>query len=133
MTTFPLGAVLSVTTGILVAEFGEVHALLEHLVGEPLFTHSLTVVAEPCAAEVLRQRPQLAMVAEPELNGAEECATWVAEQVAVFGAELEIAPMKPGSLVLNDQIADLVARTSEDRVIALLLPAAAPFATTKES
>lgn len=122
MKTFPLGAVLSVSTGIIVADFNQMHQLMEHLVGEPLFVHSLTVVAQPCAAELLCQHPQLGVVAMPDLNGAEECAAWVAEQAAVFGAELEIAPMGLNFYAPADPLGVLAARLGEDRVITLVLP-----------
>jgi hypothetical protein len=121
MTAFPLGAVLSVSTGIFVADdFGQVQELMSHLVGESLFAHSLPRVAKPCAAEVLRQHPALAEIPKPALSGREECDAWVAAQVERFGAELEIAPMAPGAVAHIDPIQELADRIGADRVIAVV-------------
>jgi hypothetical protein len=122
MTAFPLGAVLSVSTGIFVAgDFGQVQDLCSHLVGEPLFTHSLPRVAEACAAAVLEQHPSLGDYPTPVLSGAEECRAWVASLAERFGAELEIAPMAP-AVAHIDPIQELADRIGADRVIAAVLP-----------
>lgn len=125
MRTFSLGAAFSVTTGVLLVEFDQVHQLLEYLVGHPLFTHQLPGVAAACAAEVLDQHPSLGDYPPPTLSGAEECAAWVASRAERFGAELEIAPMAPGSHVPTDPIADLADLIGSDRVVVLELPKAA--------
>ena len=39
--TFSLAAILSLTTGILMSDFGELHALIEHLEGGPVWTHEM--------------------------------------------------------------------------------------------
>jgi hypothetical protein len=60
--TFPLGLVLSITTGTLLhpGGFGDVHEAVEWFVGEPVLTVGLTVAMPLVAIRVLEQHPQLA-------------------------------------------------------------------------
>ncbi len=82
---FPLGAVLSLATGRLVSEFADMHGLIEHLCGGPVWTHELASVADACTAEVLRQRPDLTGVPVPIVQSEAEAQEYVAQQAAEHG------------------------------------------------
>lgn len=95
---FHLGDVLSVTTGRLVApgHIAAVHELLDFMTGDTLFTHQLPRAADECGPELRRQHPQLADVPVPDsFDGEAHVRSWLAEQVAVYGEHLDVAPLAP--------------------------------------
>jgi hypothetical protein len=89
---FHLGAILSVTTGRLVAEMDNLYAIVNHLTGDNISTIGLLAAAEPCKAALLAQHPQLAAIdvssASPETRRA-----WLSEQTANYGPSLPVEPM----------------------------------------
>ena len=101
-TTTTLGAVLSITTGKLVAPLDEVYELQDFLVGRPLMTHERFQDAEPQIDYLLRLFPRLAE-AEPPLtwervNGSAEvhCRRWVAQVAAHIGWTTAVVPESDG-------------------------------------
>ncbi len=60
MTTkqFSTAQVLTVITGSLLCEVGDLYEILNHMTGENLFTHQLPRAADLCAPELLKQLPQ---------------------------------------------------------------------------
>jgi len=90
---FTIGAVLTVTTGIvLTRDFGEAHALMDHLTGDSLFTHQLPRAADPCKAALLAQFPALASVTPPE-NARDTWEAWLETEAAILGTSFDVAPM----------------------------------------
>ncbi len=90
---FTIGAVLTVTTGIvLTRDFGEAHALMDHLTGDSLFTHQLPRAADPCKAALLAQFPALANVVPPE-NARDTWEAWLETEATLLGASFDVAPM----------------------------------------
>ena len=96
--TFPIGVVLSVTTGRLVVKpFSLVHEALDFLTGDQLFTHALPRAMEFVSPKVLERFPELCTVNEARLDallagttketamGA--CDQWVAEMAALLGRD----------------------------------------------
>lgn len=65
--TFPLGTVLSITTGYLLAPngIGGVYEILNFMTGDNLYTHQLPRVGRECAPYLLKQFPALA---SPEVD-----------------------------------------------------------------
>lgn len=53
--TFSTAAVLSAGTGFLLGEFSELHKLVEHVCGFPVWTHQLIRLGKPVGQEVVRQ------------------------------------------------------------------------------
>jgi hypothetical protein len=91
---FSLGAVLSVTTGRLLAPFTEVHDLIEHMASGAVWTHQLPRVADECGPVLLAQHPRLRQVVVPEdLAGAEAFEAWLAERIAEYGATWPVEPL----------------------------------------
>ena len=105
--TFSVGAVLSVSTGIMLArDFGEVHRLMDHLTGDTLFTHQLPRAFKPCAAALKTQFPALSGIVPPPNVGA-VLDEWILEQTKSIGAAFDVEPMPAGAWRAMDPIAEL--------------------------
>lgn len=115
---FHLGDVLSITTGRLVSprHMEGVYDILNWMTGDSLFTHQLPRAGRECAPWLLRQHPQLADIAEPELTP-EECDGWLAEQVAKYGESLEVSPIPADDHERIDPITEAERMMGKDRVI----------------
>jgi hypothetical protein len=89
-----LGAILSVTTDVLLAPMGEVCELLSWMAGGPAFTHALPMLADRAKPVILRAHPALARV---DASGVDmtNAMTWLSARVAEHGADLPI-PRLPG-------------------------------------
>ncbi|CPT67025.1 hypothetical protein D2E51_17810 [Mycobacteroides abscessus] len=95
---FGLGAILTVTTDLmLVADIGDIYALLNYMTGDNLFTHQLPRAAGECKPALLAQHPQLADVDVPEMPDAEAYMTYLANLEKVHGAELAVTPLAAGA------------------------------------
>jgi hypothetical protein len=123
-TDWELGPVFSVTTGMLMCDFGEVHKLFEYLCGGPVWTHEIPSIADSCRDEVLRQRPDLATVEAPDLTGVEDVTGylrgWLQEQAETFTPLITLR----GGLAAQrnkrplETLSDLV---GEDRVVPVIV------------
>lgn len=122
--TFPLGEVLSVTTGRLLSEIGGVYRVMGHVLEDPgITTIGLAMMRETVKAAILEQHPQLA---EADVSAVTR-ETWradLAELEARFGATLELRPMQdsPGAPSLDAQVAHVLSVNPSIKVIALTLP-----------
>ena len=105
--THSLGAILSVTTGCLLAPMSEVHALLDHMTGDQLYTHQLPRAAGECAPELLRRHPQLDGIEVPTLASPDNYLDWVAAQGQRYGRELPVAPLDPADHTVIDPLAEM--------------------------
>lgn len=90
---FPLGAILTGTTGIMLCEggFDQFYELATHMAGGPVWTHELVALAPIIAADLHRQHPDLPTTA-PELTES-TFRVWVAEQKAIYGETRSIEPI----------------------------------------
>ena len=102
--TFPLDVVLSLTTGTLLCRFSDMHELIEHVAGEPVWTHQLASqpFTDQLKAAVVRQHPWLANVIDPDFTGVDRedmqvaCLSYVAHVRLEHGvSEL---PIESGSI-----------------------------------
>jgi hypothetical protein len=92
---FPVGAILTVTSGKMVHPFDEVHELLDHLTGDTLFTHQLPRAAEECEPHLRTQHPDLAAVEVPDgLDSWEKCKAFVSDVIASCGGDT-LRPVTP--------------------------------------
>ena len=106
--TTTLGAVLSHTTGILLADIDEVFPLQDFVIGRPLWTHErgTSYSENNIAAPLLAQFPALAEAHPPKITTRAEAEAWVASVSEHTGVPLtvEVAPRasaatKPLSIV----------------------------------
>jgi hypothetical protein len=119
---FPLGDVLSVTTGRLVSRDGMdgVYRILQYLTGAPIFTHQIPDAIDHCHLPLLRQHPQLLDVAPTTNAQLADIKTWLAEQERIFGETLPVAPVEGWGH--RDPIADAVEKFGPGRTVAVVLP-----------
>lgn len=97
----PLGDILSVTTGALVSRdhMDGLYRILNHMTGEPVFTHQIPRVGRECTPRLLEQHPQLADITVPDWSGGVDKDTvyaWLDEMEAIYGTELPVTPLAPG-------------------------------------
>lgn len=108
---FSVAALLAVYDGHLAGPFADVHELIQHLVGGPVWTHQLPVVMRTgkMQAELLRQYPVLDALPCPNLEGKEQpererlSKEWAAYAESIFQAT-EV-PVEGG--MIGEQIADI--------------------------
>ena len=84
-----LGAVLSVTSGVLVAPIGDLYEILNWMTGESLMTHQLPRASRDCAPVLLAAHPMLRSVDASGVTP-ETWEAWLAEQVSAFGERLDV-------------------------------------------
>lgn len=124
MRTFPLGDILSVTTGLLVAPRGieALYELLDYMTGDQLFTHQLPRASRECKPELLRQHPALAEVVVPDnFDGEEHIWRWLAEQMDRYGDELLVAPLPAVDHTYVDPIAELRMLKPDGQIIPVVV------------
>lgn len=93
---FHLGDILSITTGRLMSprHMDGVHAILDYMTGDQLFSHQLLRAMDECQPHLAAQHPQLAAIEPPEeFDGKEHVDAWLAEQVAIYGEHLSVEPL----------------------------------------
>lgn len=94
---FPLGSVLSVTTGRFLADdLDQVYDILNFLTGDSLITHQLPRAIRTAQPYVLIQYPGLRGVEPPQDASSGEVFLWLAETKKRFGVALPVAPLPPG-------------------------------------
>ena len=126
---FPLGSILSVTTGRLVARghMGDLYEILNYMTGDNLFTHALPRASDECKPHLLAQHPHLADVVVPEwddLPDDQEQAkaivyAWLAEQEATYGATLPVSPVPHEDHTVIDPISELKMMRPDVPIIAV--------------
>lgn len=123
MRAFHLGDLLTVTTGRLVApaHMGGLHALLDYMTGDTLFTHQLVRAADECRPALLAQYPFLSAIEPPEFRDAAHVEQWLAEMVAAHGAEFEVAPLAPEDHTHVNPLAEMAMMAPHMKVITVTL------------
>lgn len=130
-----LGDVLSITTGRFFAPggFGDVHALLDFMTGDTLFTHQIPRACEECAPALLRQFPVLAEVQVPaEFPDTAAVDRWLAERVAEYGEHFDVAPLGEGEHEHRNPLAELAEMLGPEKPIVVVVPAASSVETGEQ-
>jgi hypothetical protein len=104
--TFPLAAVLSVTTGKLLCDIGQVYEILNFMTGDNLFTHQLPRASRECAPYLCELFPVLAEVDAEEVNG-DNWKSWLAQQSAQHGEYLEVLSLPDHAHKFVDPFSEL--------------------------
>lgn len=110
--SFPLGDVLSVTTGCLVSRdhIGGVYRVLNFMTGDNLFTHQLPRASEEARPSIIAQHPWLDAVEAPEFpdeNVEAAVFEWLDAMEAVLGATVDLVPMDPADHTRIDPISEI--------------------------
>jgi hypothetical protein len=116
---FPLGAVLSVTTGMLMCDFGEVGDLLEFMANEPVWTHQLPRVADEARPVILRQHPMLADIETPDIDKTQDVkaqiTAFLEETSKTYGTTLPITAMHAEEHEPKGPLTELVEKLDQAR------------------
>lgn len=125
MKTFHLGDLLSITTGRLLApgHISAIHQLLDYMTGDTLFTHQIPRAVAECAPALLAQYPFLSTIETPEeFDGPEHVERWVAELVAMHGAEFKVEPLDPADHTHIHPLVEMAMNFPQARVIPVVFP-----------
>lgn len=90
--TFPLGVVLSASTGRLLCPLPDLHEALEYMVSSPVLAHAVPSIAPFVRADIWRQHPDLHGVDASGVTR-ENWSEWLDEQVALFGETRDLTPI----------------------------------------
>lgn len=118
MTTesFSLGAVLTVTTGVLLCPIDGVYRILNFMTGDSIYTHQIGRVSEECKPHLLRQFPALAEVDASSVTS-ENWQAWLHQQEAVHGDALAVEPLPPGEHYQIDPISELAEKVHPSKIV----------------
>ena len=116
---FHIGDILSITTGRLVSpdHIGGVYNILNHLTADNLMTHQLPRASRECAPYLRECFPDLAEIAEPELEGENEVRAWLDAIVAEYGEYREVEAMPDGIHEYRNPVSEAEEVVGKDRVI----------------
>jgi hypothetical protein len=123
---FPLGDILSITTGRLVAErrIEAVYDILNFMTRDNLFTHQLPRASRECTPELLHQHPELGDVDTSILDdlvrtdGPEKgCAQWVALYANKYGEYLPVRQMPLDAHEKKNPLVELLEMKPDAEVI----------------
>lgn len=90
--SFPLGDILSLTTGRVLTTYEAMGDLVDYMVGDSVqgLCASFPIIAGNCAKHVLKQHPQLAEVSDPGTTDKAKIDAWLADKRNQFGERLAI-------------------------------------------
>lgn len=110
MTSFPLGDVLSITTGRLVSRdhIEGVYRVCDYMTGHANMTHQLPRVMREAAPIILEQHPELAGIEVPDTIVDEDTLdAWLTPLETAHGATVNLEPMTAEDHTSIDPIAEL--------------------------
>lgn len=116
--TFPLGTVLSITTGRLLAPngIGGIYEILNFMTGDSLYTHQLPRGMRECQPYLLKQFPELAGV---DVSGvtADNWAAFMNDLSQRYPAEFAVEPMPAGEHYEIDPISELAEMVHPSKIV----------------
>ncbi len=112
--TFTLETVLSITTGVLLTDIGNVYDILNYMTGDNLLTHQLPLAADICKHAIWKQHPKLryAQMWEPT-----DWLWFIHDKRRKYGNYFQIVPLKHWTE--RNFLADAVRMVGADKVIAV--------------
>lgn len=116
--TFPLGTVLSITTGIMLAPngVGGIYEILNHMAGDNLYTHQLPRAMRECAPYLLKQFPQLAKVDASAVKQ-DNWADFMNDLSQRYPAEFAVEPLPPGEHYEIDPVSELAEMVHPSKIV----------------
>jgi hypothetical protein len=114
--TFSLGAVLSITTGVLLCPIDGVYRILNFMTGDSIYTHQIPRVSQECRPHLLRQFPALAEVDKSGVTP-DNWQAWLQALEATHGSLLAVEPLPPGEHYEIDPISELAEKIHPSRII----------------
>lgn len=122
---FPTLDVLSVATGVLMAEIGGVYRVLGHMTGEAVFTHQIPRIAEEALPVLLALHPTLQQaIDESGQVSPETYAEWRDLWLDRYGPELAVPVLTADQHEFRDPLSEAAERFRPDQLAVVALPEA---------
>lgn len=116
--TFPLGTVLSITTGRMLAPNGMsgVYEILNHMTGDSIYTHQIPRVCKECAPYLLKQFPQLAEIDVASVTK-DNWAAFMNDLSQRHPAEYAVEPLPAGEHYEIDPVSELAEMIHPSKIV----------------
>lgn len=124
MTTkeFPTSTVLSVVTGRLMGDIGDVYKILDWMTGESLFSHQLPRVADEAKPVILAMHPRLkSAVDESGQVTKRNWRVWLKVWEERFGPSIAVPKLNIAQHERIDPFSELAEKIPPDRIIGVVL------------
>lgn len=116
--SFPTSGVLSVVTGRLLGDIGQVYEVLNFMTGESLFTHQLPRVSREAFPVILSRHPELqSAIDEAEQVTTENWQAWLRTWVERYGETISVPQMTIAQHERVDPISELAEKVHPSRII----------------
>lgn len=116
--SFPISAVLSVVTGRLMGDIGEVYEVLNFMTGESLFTHQLPRVSREAAPVIIARHPSLqAAVDEAEQVTPENYREWLTRWRDRYGEAMAVPLLTIAEHQRIDPLSELSEKIHPSKII----------------
>lgn len=117
---FSADAVLTVVTGIRLAEIGSIGDVLKWMSGESVFTHQIPRVGEEASSALIAMYPDLAEAkAEAEQVTPDNWREWLAKWTERYGATIAVPQMTIAEHERIDPLSELAEKMHPDRIITI--------------
>lgn len=120
--SFPIAAVMSTVTGILVSEdgIGCVYEVLNWMTGESVYTHQIPRISHEARPVMLALYPDMqAAIDEAEQVNGQNWREWLATWERRYGAEIAVPIMNIAEHERIDPLSELAEKVSPDRIITI--------------
>jgi hypothetical protein len=120
--TFPIAAVMSTVTGILVSEdgIGCVYEVLNWMTGESVYTHQIPRISRETVPVILALYPDMqAAIDEAEQVNGENWREWLARWTERYGAEISVPVMNIAEHERIDPMSELAEMVPPDSIITI--------------
>lgn len=102
---FDLGAILTLTSKRIYADFDSIYEILEYLTGSVIFSHLIPKALETTRLYVLSIYPQLKGIGvSEEFDSPVDALAFVEEQKKIFGEKLPLKPMTKDDVYTHDDL-----------------------------
>lgn len=119
---FPIDAVMSTLTGVLVSEngIGGVYEVLNWMTGESVYTHQIPRISHEARPVMIALYPdmQAAIEEAAHVNG-QNWRQWLATWTDRYGAEIAVPVMNIAEHERIDPMSELAEKVSPDRIITI--------------
>lgn len=118
MTAYSTAQVLTMTTGTLLCDLGDVYAIASGLLGRSVFTHELPAAMRECKPWILAHHPQLEAITGDDVTPSNVWG-WVAARERELGTSFDVPPLTYSATAEKSPIETAVEMFGPERVIAV--------------
>ena len=125
---FHLSVLLTISTGRLVCDIGDIYKILDWMTGDELFTHQLGRAMDECKPWLLRRHPELKKIDKVELAELDRlleefephcaCARWVSTCADILCcSQFDVLPIPKDDHQHIDPVEELEGMVGKNKVI----------------